>query len=65
MADKFVYQEEGEFKVLSSQCEACAYYNNGEYSQKCPSDNLEKIRANQMKCPNKSIKHKWDLTKPQ
>ena len=65
MSDKFVYQEEGELKILSSQCEACSHYNNGAYSENCPSENLEDIRGNKIGCPNKLIKHRWNLDKPQ
>ena len=53
MNDKFVYQDQREFLLLKSQCEKCIHYNNGEYSKKCPTENIDKIRTNKLGCPNR------------
>ena len=51
--DKFVYKDENELTIVESQCELCNNYNNGNYSDKCPKEFFEQIKANEMKCPNK------------
>lgn len=56
MNEKFVYQDDKEFQLLESQCELCIHYNEGKYSDVCPTEKIEDIRANLCKCPKKRIK---------
>lgn len=51
MIDKFTYKE-SEFKIVDCQCELCTYYNNGRRSDMCPTYLLDKIKNNEIKCPN-------------
>lgn len=48
---KFCY-EDGEVQVTNCQCELCIYYNNGTRSAECPTELLERIKLNEILCPN-------------
>lgn len=56
MNDKFVYKSENEFQLVDSQCELCVHYNEGKYSDICPTGKIEDIRNNLSKCPMKHQK---------
>lgn len=47
---KFCY-EEGEIRLADCQCEFCIYSNNGERSEECPIELLDKIKSNEIRCP--------------
>lgn len=55
MNDKFVYQEEGELYWIECQCEECIYYNDGKFSEHCPTDKLEEIQNNNCSCNNRKF----------
>lgn len=48
--DKFTYQE-GDIKIVDCICELCSHYNNGKRSSVCPTDLLDKIKNNEIRCP--------------
>lgn len=48
--DKFTYQE-GDIKIVDCICELCFHYNNGKRSSVCPTDLLDKIKNNEIRCP--------------
>lgn len=48
--DKFTYQE-GNIKIVDCICELCCHYNNGKRSNECPTDLLDKIKNNEIRCP--------------
>lgn len=60
MEDKFIYQNENEIQLLSSQCEVCIYYNDGGYSSECPTEKLKEIQSNICECSKKTIKSLLD-----
>lgn len=57
---KFCY-EENELKIAECQCEWCVHYNDGNRSEVCPSDLLEKIINNEILCPKMKQKSVLDL----
>ena len=57
--DKYVYGE-NEITIVESQCELCDFYNEGNYSENCPKDNMTAIRNNEYRCPNKRKKSFFD-----
>lgn len=50
-SDKFTYHE-GEIKLYDCICEECTYYNDGKRREKCPSELLDLIKKNEIRCPN-------------
>lgn len=60
MENKFIYQNENEIQLLSSQCEVCIHYNGGNYSDECPTEKLKEIQNNICKCSKKAIKSLLD-----
>ena len=57
---KFCY-EEGEIRFADCQCEFCIYYNNGERSKECPIELLDKIKSNEIRCPNGLLESAHDI----
>lgn len=49
-SDKFTYQE-GEIKIVNCICELCSHFNNGKRSIECPTNLLDKIKNNEIRCP--------------
>lgn len=47
---------------MNSLCEICSHYNNGKRSDECPKDLLDKIKGNEMKCPNFENEHSFEKT---
>ena len=48
---KFVYENENEVSIVSSQCELCKYFNDGNYSDSCPMELIDSIKNGDIKCP--------------
>lgn len=61
-ADKFTYHE-GELVFYDFPCQVCSYYNNGDRSDKCPMDLIDKIVNYEIKCPNFHDKNAFDWDK--
>lgn len=59
--DKFVYHE-GDIKIVDYICELCTHYNNGNRSDECPIDLLDKIKNNEIKCPIFDNAHSFEKT---
>lgn len=46
---KFIY-EENELVILDTQCQVCAFYNDGNFSEECPQDELLDIQNRKVVC---------------
>lgn len=60
-SDRFTYHE-GEIKIVDSLCELCSHYNNGKRSDECPKDLIDKIKNNEIKCPNFEDEYSFEKT---